>query len=70
MNYWDFNEAVGTISEKLTAFSTILAALADDEKHGAITGYSTLNYLSEAVSDCRNDLLKLTESDSVNTNSN
>lgn len=68
MNYWDFNEAVGTISEKLTAFSTILAALADDEKHGAITGYSTLNYLSEAVSDCRNDLLKLTESKGTNTN--
>lgn len=68
MNYWDFNEAVGAISEKLTAFSTILAALADDEMRGAITGYSTLNYLSDAVSNCRDDLLKLTESNSVNTN--
>lgn len=68
MDYWTFNEAIGAISEKLTAFSTILAALANDENHGATTGYSTLNYLSEAVSDSREDLLKLTESNSANTN--
>lgn len=68
MNCWDFKDGVKSISEKLIALSTILGALASDEQHGAITGYSTLNFLSESVSDCREDLLKLTESDSANTN--
>lgn len=68
MDTWILNEAVGAISEKLMAFSTILGALANDENHGAIVGYSTLNYLSEAVSDCRDALLKLTESNSATTN--
>lgn len=49
-----FNETVGVISEKLTAFFGIVAALADDEKHVTITGYSTLNYLSETVSNGTN----------------
>lgn len=68
MNYWDFTEEIKAISDKLTAISVILAAFANEETHGLSAGYTALNYVSNAVSDCRNDLLKLTESNSVNTN--
>lgn len=68
MNQWDFNEEVNKISDKLTALSVILVAFANEEAHGLSTGYTALNYVSDAVSDCQDDLLRLTESNSENTN--
>ena len=68
MNHWDFTEGIKSISDKLTALSVIIAAIANEETHGLSAGYTALNYVSEAVSDCRDDLLKLTKSNSENTN--
>lgn len=68
MNQWDFNEGINRISDKMTALSVILAAFASEETHGVNVGFTALNYVSDAVSDCRDDLLKLIESNSEDTN--
>lgn len=70
MNQWDFNEGIKSISEKLTALSVILAAFANEETRGLSVGYTALNYVSDAVIGCRDDLLKLTESNGTNTTNN